>query len=189
MEKLDTILFLISTIIFVTVIFNQFNVSLRYKIYTSLKEYYGFPSDSDTLMVTRDGIILLFNQILDMGVAENFWFWDQKFEYISDIRFTLRKAKVVNNTESLSQIEQYQFMKVYRTDNIDPFSSFDPIIEDDTPYSNFSYNTNETFLGLGGFLYKYNKNAIFTNDSIIEVVNAWVTIHNQTIVNKNIARF
>lgn len=188
MEKWDTILFLISTVIFVTIIFTQFNISLRNKIYTSLKQYYGFSSADNFKSINRDGIIDLFNQIIDKGVPENFWFWNQKFEYISDIRFTLRKGKVINTTVSPSQIEDYEFLKVYATDYIDPLSEFNPDIEDDTPYSNYTFNQNETFLGLGGFVYKYNKNRIFTNDTIIEVVNAWTTIHDQQKVDRNIAQ-
>jgi hypothetical protein len=179
-ERTDNFLFFTFTILFIVMIFMQFDVTQRYKAKSSLFTFFGF-NKTNSQPFEYPGMESKFNYILNLA-DQVYWFLDKKFEIVSHIRTTIRRYKFSQENNTI--------LKNMTLPIIGPpvkfGQNYDPNLEETSPYTNnnpfnltFTYATQQSYMQLGGYVFEYKKTDVLTEDG-----NSYDPIKKNAIWNK-----
>jgi hypothetical protein len=179
-ERTDNFLFFTFTILFIVMVFLQFDVTERYKTKSSLFTFFGFNKTNSRPFEYPD-MESKFNFILNLA-DQVYWFLDKKFEIVSRIRTSIRRYKISQENNTI--------LKNFTVPKIGPpvkfGQTYDPNLEETSSYTNynpfnltFTYSKEQSYMQYGGYVFEYKKTDVLTKDG-----NSYDPIKKNAIWNK-----
>jgi hypothetical protein len=165
-DNQDMILFIISTALFLIGVFQQFDITKDHYITNSLRSYYGFNQDEQyKLILSEDIKKFFFDQIFYKSISSEFYFWDKKYQIISNVRLTGRRPILNNNSTTI--LREYEYLSYfYNIDNDQSQSN----AEETAPYTNggytFTYSKDDSYRNLGGYVVSYSNKDVFKYETV-----------------------
>ena len=189
----NNILMILCMIFFSSSVFMQFEIENRYKIKSKLKKTFGFDSLKNIKLSPFNYSYDLISDI-KKNLTENSdnirFIFDNKYQIISNLRFTQRKIKLVNDKLPFQPlINDKLFYPKWSSDTILADSKFNKEKEESENFSQyFIFDKKNSYLEKGGFVFNYtfqeSENLNFDNLLILFLnENAAAIISDFTLYN------
>jgi hypothetical protein len=184
-DNFDVCLFIVSTVLFLIAVFQQFDITKDHYITDSLRGYFGFKNDITVKYVLAgDASKSFFDNIFIQTVNSEFFILDKKFQIISNIRITGRKPIYNNNSTTI--LLSYNYTSYYNNiGNDDSKSSY----EDTSPHivngSTYTYSPSDSYRGLGGYVISYSNQDLYKYAN--NQTGPGLLVHDKEYTDKQIA--
>jgi hypothetical protein len=165
-DNWDVILFILSTVLFLIGVFQQFDITKDHYITTSLRSYFGFGSEDNVKYILSGEVKkFFFDNVFDKTVRTQFFFLDRKFEIISSIRLTGRRPIYDNNSTTI--LRTFNYTSYFKSIGNDDWTQWH---EDTASYTvgphtyTYSDKLSDSYRGLGGYVIGYSNKDLYRYD-------------------------